>query len=95
MQLHEPASSIVELFNGVGGEPDGVKVVAAALSAPASRVRNWRRAKGANGTGGIIPHWYMSQLLQFAALHNIDLQPGDFATVLRLQAKKAEQQVDA
>lgn len=82
---HEPATSIIQLFAGADGEPDGVKAVAAVLGCPASRIRMWRRAKGSNGTGGIIPHKYIADLIAAAKRLDLDLQPGDFVTAARLK----------
>ncbi len=86
---YEPATSVINAFAGADGIDDPVKAVATILSCPASRIRMWRREKGSNGTGGLIPHKYIPELLAAAARLGIDLQPGDFVTPLRLQAKKA------
>lgn len=87
---HEPAASIIELFAGTNGVDDGVKAVAAVLKCPESRVRNWLRKKGSNGTGGIIPHKYIPKLIEAAAAAGRDLQPGDFVTAARLSAAGAQ-----
>lgn len=85
----EPSSTIIDLFDGADGEPEGAKVVAKILECPVSRVRNWRREKGSNGTGGLIPHKYIAQLLAAAKRLDLDLQPGDFVTAERLQSMKS------
>lgn len=83
----EPASTIIDQFKGADGEPDGVKAVAAILGCPESRVRGWRREKGPNGTGGLIPLKYMPDLIAGAKERGIDLQPGDFVTAERLKQR--------
>lgn len=87
---HEPASAVLELFVGADGESDPIKAVAAILGCSAARVRGWRRAKGSNGTGGVIPHWHQPKLIEAADRLKLDLQPGDFVTSERLKSRQVD-----
>lgn len=70
----EPASRIIDLLGG----PTRVAEI---VGVHRTRVSNWKRPRDVGGTGGIIPHWHVSKLLEAARENNVELEPHDFAPV--------------
>lgn len=67
----EPASSIVDKFGGL-------TAVASLVNVKVSTVQRWRMPKERGGTGGIIPHWHQTRLLEEAQRRGVTLEPVDF-----------------
>lgn len=67
----EPANSIIKKFNGL-------TVVAGITDVTPHTVMRWRRPREDGGTGGVIPHWHMTKLLDAAKDRGIKLEPSEF-----------------
>jgi hypothetical protein len=67
----EPAATIIKRLGG----PTAVAQIAGVHR---TRVSNWTRARAKGGTGGVIPHWHVGKLLDYARDHEIPLEPTDF-----------------
>jgi hypothetical protein len=71
----EPARTIVELL---GGEAKVAEIAGVRITAP----YRWQASRAKGGTGGVIPHWHIGKLLEYAEAHGKDLTPANFAPVL-------------
>jgi hypothetical protein len=71
----EPAATIVAKLGGPSA-------VSRDLGVHRTRVSNWMRPRDKGGTGGIIPHWHVADLLQIARDKGVALEDKDFAPVV-------------
>lgn len=71
----EPANTIIKKFNGL-------KPLAEAADVTVHTVMRWRTPKEKGGTGGIVPHWHISAILQAAKARGIELKPSDFSPAI-------------
>lgn len=67
----EPAASIIKSLGG----PNAVAEI---TGVHRTRVSNWKRAKAAGGTGGIIPFRHVQRLLDAAKEKGVRLSVDDF-----------------
>lgn len=67
----EPATSIIKKFGGP-------EAVAAIVDTTPGQVRRWRQAKEKGGTGGAVPHWHISKLMDAAVARKLKLKADDF-----------------
>jgi hypothetical protein len=68
----EPAQTIIRKLGGPSA-------VAKAVGVHRTRVSNWARPRALGGTGGAVPHWHVSKLLEYARATGADLSEADFA----------------
>lgn len=68
----EPAHTIVDMLGGPS-------VVAGVVGLHRTRVSNWARPREKGGTGGVIPHWHVRKLIEYARSIGKDLTEADFA----------------
>jgi hypothetical protein len=75
IECMEPASSIIRALGG----PSKVAEIAGVHR---TRVHSWTRPRAKQGTGGVIPHWHVGKLLEYAEAKKLALSPADFAPVI-------------
>lgn len=71
----EPANTIITKFNGL-------KPLAEVAGVTVHTVMRWRTPKEKGGTGGVVPYWHISAILQAAKAKGIDIRATDFTPVL-------------
>lgn len=47
-----------------------------------TRVSNWMRPREKGGTGGVVPHWHVPKLLEFAKAKGKPVTAANFAPVV-------------
>lgn len=67
----QPATSIIEKFGG----PEAVAEI---VETSSGQVRRWRYPKEKGGTGGAVPHWHISKLMNAARSRKMKLKAEDF-----------------
>lgn len=67
----QPAEEIVRKLGGP-------TAVAKIVGVHRTRVSNWMRPREKGGTGGVIPHWHATKLLNYARDHGVAVTPNDF-----------------
>ena len=80
----QPAKRIIEALGGVQRVSEIARV-------SRGRVYGWMSPRGSRsaGTGGIIPHWHIQNLLDYADRNDIPLTASDFTPVdLRASQRK-------
>lgn len=84
----EPARTIVELL---GGGAKVAEIAGVRVTAP----YRWQASKAKGGTGGVIPHWHVGKLLEYAVVNGIDLSATSFAPVIAASAQANESEPEA
>ena len=79
----EPASTVIEIMGGP-------TAVAEIVGVHRTRVSKWQSPKHKGGTGGLIPIWHATRLLEKARELDIDLKPDDFFPKLEEAALEAD-----
>jgi hypothetical protein len=73
----EPANTIITKFKGL-------KPLAEAADVTVHSVMRWRKPKEKGGTGGVIPHWHIDDILIAAKARGIDIRETDFLPVSKV-----------
>ncbi|RVU14937.1 hypothetical protein [Methylobacterium oryzihabitans] len=67
----EPAASIIAKLGGPAR-------TSRAIGLSRSTVSKWTYPKHRGGTGGHVPHWHISKIIDFAKANNIKITENDF-----------------
>ena len=76
---YEPANSIIIKLGGL-------TAVSKAVGVTPHTVMRWRMPKHTGGTGGVIPHWHIAAILDFAEKIKVELREADFAPIIKGRA---------
>ncbi|MHA4731216.1 hypothetical protein [Ensifer adhaerens] len=72
----EPANTIIKKFKGL-------KPLAEVTGVTVHSVMRWRKPREQGGTGGVVPHWHIDEILRAAQERGIDIREIDFLPVSR------------